>query len=142
MPPSLLHIRRCQVGELVIPVLMAHWLTEGREFNIRAEFNTYMPVGEDAVFYLYDGMMNFVAKMKEDLIRRGMWDPRSHTLHASHLNSFRPCRIKDRTFRVARDFRCAGVCMCVIDLCKKCRSCFALSLVDGCRPRIYQCTAR
>ena len=112
MPPSLLRIRRCQAGDLVIPVLMAHWLTEGREFNIRAEFNTYMPVGEDAVFYLYDGMMSFVAKMKEDLIRRGLWDPRSYTLHASHQNL--SARAQSRVERFASpETSGVQVCVCV-----------------------------
>ena len=54
---------------------MAHWLTDGQPFSHDDE--AALPLGEDPVDTLYATANGWIKKIKEDLIRVGLWDPPS-----------------------------------------------------------------
>ena len=73
----------CQDRILLIPVMLAHCLTDGIEFHWDTEWKMYLPRHEMTV-HLYSWMEKYCDKIKADMLSTGLWDCLCCYAHLAH----------------------------------------------------------
>ena len=73
----------CQDGILLIPVMLAHCITDGIQIHWDVEYKAYLPKHEMTI-HLYRWMELYCDKIKSDMLSVGLWDCLCCYAHLAH----------------------------------------------------------